>query len=100
MGITALAEDGLEYRGSVVMRTGPDPLGRLPENANVIWGVVRTKPIRTGLPGRIRIRLRNSDFGMAFVRHQGWTRHFILFDCGDHWELGLEQGANLTVRNV
>lgn len=74
----------------------PAPLQGIPAGASVVFGVAPEKPIRTCLPGRIRVRLRNTDFAQAFVRHNGSTRHFILFEVGDHWELGLEQGGNVT----
>ena len=74
----------------------PAPLEDIPSDGAVVFGVVPAKPIRTNLPGRIRVRLRNDEFGAAFVRYQRWTRHFIVIDCGDHWELGLEQGNNRT----
>lgn len=86
--------ESLEWRGPEPI-TGENSQGR---RIAVIWGIVSEKPVRTCLPGRIRIRLRNDDFARAFVRHQGSTRHFILFDFGDHWQIGLEQGSNLNDR--
>lgn len=80
-----------------VFQATPENRGsQLPAKISPVFGVVDPKLIRTNLPGRIRVRLRNEDFGVAFVRYNGETRQFIIFDAGDHWLIPLEfeQGGN------
>lgn len=84
------------FREPREVATLPPPADLTPVNGCPVWGVVPPKPFRTGVPGRIRVRMRNNEFAEAFVRHQGSTRRFIVFDAGDHWVLpaDYEQGRN------
>ena len=69
-----------------------------PGSDGVVFACVRPKPIRTALPGRIRVRLRNDEFARATVMHNRNARHFILINFGYYWELGFEHGAGCHYR--
>jgi len=59
-----------------------------------IFGVQNPKPLAGFPQGRIRLRIRNTDFARAFVRTPSGIRHFIVKDTGEKWEPMLEQGRN------
>jgi hypothetical protein len=69
------------------------------EGRNLVWGVVPIKPVTDAPPGKMRIRLRNTAVGRAFIRDEGGIRHFVLADDGDHWSLIYEQGSNKTLKS-
>lgn len=65
----------------------------------VVWGVPpKMLPFLTELPGRVRLRFRNNDFGRAFIKTKTGIRHFIIFTKDDgesqSWYLAVEQGRN------
>lgn len=65
----------------------------------MVFGVCETKPILCILPGRIRLRMRNTTFARAYVKTSDGIRCFAIEDCGDTWlvRLDYEQGRNLRV---
>lgn len=67
---------------------------------SLVFAPLVIKPVKTDLPGRIRLRVRNDAFAEVFIRHEGSTRRFAVLDRGDHWEpaLDFEQGSNTTIR--
>ncbi|MHA3773662.1 hypothetical protein ACXR0O_19170 [Verrucomicrobiota bacterium sgz303538] len=79
-------------------RPSYQPHDRIPRGASIPFGATEAKELRTDLPGRVRIKLRNCEFPRAFVRHDGTTRHFMILDFGTHWELGQEHGQNVHYR--
>lgn len=60
----------------------------------IVWGVKEPKPIKTEMPGRVRLRMRNKAFAKAFFKTPNAIRCFALKDCGDYWEPIYEQGMN------
>lgn len=63
------------------------PLEHLPSDSSLQCCGVRIKPLITNLRGRVRIRLRNSEFGRATVHDGNSARHFLLADSATHFEL-------------
>ena len=61
---------------------------------NAVYGVMPTKPLANFPAGRIRLRLRNTDFARVFVKTATGIRQFIVRDAGDTWEPLFEQGRN------
>ncbi len=56
------------------------------------------KPI-VGLPeGRARLRLRNDEFAMVFVRTSTGIRKFYISDVGGNWIAEIELGENRTIQ--
>jgi hypothetical protein len=74
------------------------PHDTIPHGSFIPFGATEAKPVRTSLPGKIRVSLRMGEFPRAFVRHNGCTRCFMLLDFGTHWELGQEHGRNVHYR--
>lgn len=66
---------------------------------NLVFGVKPRKPI-TGLPpGKVRLRMRASDFAKAYVRDSMGIRQFVLEDNGMTWAVGIEHGSNRRLGN-
>ena len=59
-----------------------------------VWGVQKPKPLANFPKGKIRLRVRNTDFARAFVKTETGIRQFIVKDTGETWEPMLEQGRN------
>lgn len=63
----------------------------------LVIGVSDPLPLRNFPPGKIKLRLRNEGFAMAFVRDENGIRQFAIAEIDGHWEPGpeLEQGRNV-----
>ena len=60
----------------------------------VVFGIQEIKPLRYFPEGRIKIRMRPTDFANAFVKSATGIRKFLIRDTGDAWEPSYEQGRN------
>jgi hypothetical protein len=69
------------------------------KESHAIFGVHKPKPLRGFPPGKVRLRLRNTEFARGFVRDENGIRHFILQESEGFWEPmpGCEQGRNFRL---
>lgn len=63
-------------------------------NKGMVYGVCEPKPLKGFPEGKARIRMRNTDFVMVYVRTFDGIRQFVVRDDGENWIPGYEQGAN------
>lgn len=63
----------------------------------LVVGIKPRKPI-TGLPpGRVKLRMRNKDFAMLYVKDSIGIRQFLIEDNGLTWAVSYEQGSNRKI---
>lgn len=56
------------------------------------------KPIVPTPVGRVRVRIRPTEFVLAFVRTETECTKHNVADCGDHWELLWSDSKNITLK--
>ena len=61
---------------------------------DMVWGVREPKPLNGFPPGRVRLRMRNTDFAQAFVKTHTGIRHFFICEEDEYWCPKFEQGSN------
>ena len=60
-----------------------------------VFGIKDPLPLRGFSEGRVRIRMRHSEFAKAFIRPpEGGIRMFVVKSFGGVWRPGPEQSAN------
>lgn len=66
--------------------TDPETTGPLYVGARYVLNVQTPKPIRYAPPGKMRIRMREGEFAMLYVRPpEGGVMQYCLTDEGDYW---------------
>lgn len=63
-------------------------------DSSAVWGVKERKPLKGFPEGRVKIRLRNTDFARAFVKTTSGIRQFIVAEVDGFWIPKFEQGSN------
>ena len=63
-------------------------------NKGAIWGVQQPKPLKNFPEGRVKLKIRNTEFVTAFIKTDTGIRKFIVRDTGKSWEPLFEQGRN------
>jgi len=66
---------------------------------NAVFGVATPLPLKGFPRGRVRLRMRNDDFLVAFVKSARKIRRFIVAEKDGFWipMIGCEQAANYKV---
>lgn len=67
--------------------------------SNHVYGIPETtKPLKDFPPGKIRLRFRHEDLGVAHVRTPDGIRCFLIEEKDGHWIPSMELARNLTVQ--
>ncbi len=74
------------------------PKSKVQRGIPLVYGVVAMKPMEGFPAGRMRIRMRNTDYVRVFIRPpEGGIRHFAIRENGSGvWVPAVEIGANKT----
>lgn len=59
-----------------------------------VFGVQELKPLRGFPTGKVRIKMRNTEYAKFYVKTPEGIRQFVAKDYGDYWECSHEQGRN------
>lgn len=62
--------------------------------SDMVWGVKPPLPLKGFPSGRVKLRLRNTDFAQGFVKTADGIRRFYIAEVGGFWTPKFEQGAN------
>ena len=65
-------------------------------STNGVFGLVTMRPLRGFPEGRIKLRFRNDDFAVAFVRNKYGIRRFVLGEEDGYFIPLVETGRNIT----
>lgn len=63
-------------------------------DSQAVFGIRERKPLKGFPEGRVKIRLRNTDFARAFVKTASGIRQFIVAEVDGFWTPKFEQGSN------
>lgn len=64
----------------------------------VVFGAHLEKPLAGFPPGKIRLRMRSTEFLQAFVRNADGIQHFYVGDDGNHWVPRFKIGENRNAK--
>lgn len=66
----------------------------------LVYGVKEPMPLSGFPPGRVRIRMRQNRFAVAYVRTSDGVRGFAIEVFGETWQPGPELGHNLLAKRA